>query len=151
MSIIENFTEIYGQQCVNEIYDFMIENELLVEFEKIKNSKNDLFEFGVKYGIIEIVRFLYEQINVEYDHNVILGFDTTLNSSTETTNSMVTSQPITTGSSNNKLTIQVLDKFSKNRNICINYLIRMKRYSKQRCSNKKFYYRFNRKYIDLIA
>jgi hypothetical protein len=150
MSLIENFTKIYGKRCTDGIYSYMIENDILNEFEKIIDKPTELFNFAVRYGIIEIVRYLYEQQNIEYDHDLILGFNTTLKSDVSTNQSTI-NQPVTTGSSNDSLKLQIIDKFSRNRNICIKYLIDMKRYSSHRCNNKRFYYRFNPKYINLFA
>ena len=149
MTLIDNFTKIYGQTCVDEIYEYMVENDLLTEFYKIKNKPKKLFNFGIKYGIIEIVKYLYEHLNIEYDHNIILGFDTQLKSNIHQ-NTLINAQPILTGSSNDKLRIEVIDKFTKNRKICIKYLIDMKKYSKFRCSKCVFYYKFDVKYNDIL-
>ena len=146
MSITDRFREFYGHDVVDQIYTYLVENEIIDEFNNVKGNNDDLFGFAVRYGIFDIVKFLYERANIEYDHGLILGFDTTLKStpSSDTSN-------MTTGSSNDKVNVEVWDKFTRNRNICVNYLIRMKRYSKQRVSNKTFYYRFNSKYIDVLG
>ena len=152
MNFIDTFRDFYGQDKINQIYEYIIDNEILEEFEKVKNDKQALFSFAVKHGIFEIVKFLYERINIEYNINVILGFNSILESGKIAgTNISSLSIPIGTGSSNDRVNIQVWDKFTKNRNICITYLINMIKYSKQRSSNKKFYYRFNPKYIHLLA
>ena len=151
MELIERFRNYYGDERINEIYGYIVDNELVDKFERIKNNKQELFNFAVKYGIVEIVKFLYERINIEYNLEVITGFNSTLESGKNGSSVSSSNVPITTGSSNDTIHIQVWDKFSKNRNICINYLINMIKYSKQRSSNKKFYYRFNPKYVYLLA
>ncbi len=144
MNLIDSFRDFYGQDCVDNIFIYMQDNEIVEEFEKIKDKPIDLFNFSVKYGIIEIVQFMYEKLEIEYDHSLILGFDSVL----ATTNSHIAA-PIKTDSTNDKCSIQVWDKFSKGRNICIAYLVKMMRYSKHRSINKKFYYKFNKKYQNM--
>lgn len=148
MSIIHHFTNLYGEDECVKILNYMIDNDIFIEFNKVKNNYNDLFYFGIKYGILEIVRFLYEKIGVEYDHDFILGFDTVVKSNINMPTNAI---PISTDSTNTKMTIQIQDKFSEGRNKCINYLINMKKYSKNRYENKKFYYQFNKKYAELLS
>ena len=147
MNLIDSFRDFYGQDCINNIFIYMQDNEIVEEFEKIKDKPIDLFIFSVKYGIIEIVQFMYEKLDIEYDHSLILGFDSVLTTSTNTDSHIAA--PIVTDSRNDKCSVQVWDKFSKDRNICIAYLVKMMRYSKHRSANKKFYYKFNKKYQNM--
>jgi hypothetical protein len=123
----------------------MLENDIFDEYEKIKNDVIKLFNFSVKYGIYEIVKFLYERKGVEYD--ILADYGAVIKS----TNPGPTDMVAMTGSSNTTCNIQVWDKFTRNRNICISYLMNIKKYSKSRRNRKKFYYKFNPKYLNVIA
>jgi hypothetical protein len=143
MDLITRFISEYGYEKYEQISNYIEENNLLDEYNFIKNNTQELFYFSIKYGIFEIVKFLYEDVNIEYDNSILHQFSTVINSSDIPNRS--NSIPITTGSTNTKLNVQVVDKFTRNRNKCIHYLIYMYRYSKLRRENKKFYYRFNKK------
>lgn len=153
MSLINLFTETYGEEACVKVLNYMIDNDIFNEFNKIKENYSDLFYFGIKYGIFEIVKFLYEKVGLEYDYSMIQSFNTVIDSKN---NPVLFTAPInavtlTTGSTNTKMNVEVQDKFSNYRNLCINYLIDMKKYSHVRSSNKKFYYKFNKKYVKLLT
>lgn len=154
-NLIEKFINIHGDEKTNEIVNYMIDNEIYDQFDNIKNDTIKLFNFGVKYGIIEVVRFLYEKVNIEYDFNVIYEFNSVLDKSINNPQnnlvSGIANTQIQTGSSNDKVSIEIWDKFTHNRKVCISYLVNMMKYSKQRSSNKKFYYKFNPKYSSILA
>ena len=146
MGLIENFADFFGEETVELIHLYMLENEIFDEFEMVKNNTTLLFNFSVKYGILEIVRFLYERMQIEYDYDIITNYNSVLKSNEPSPTDIVAM----TGSGNTSCNIQVWDKFTKNRNRCLAYLIDMKKYSKRRCNNKKFYYRFNPKYLSVV-
>ena len=147
MGLIEDFVTSNGNDRVESIRLYMIENEIIDEFDTITNDTIKLFNFSVKYGIFDIVKFLYEKKNVEYDYDILLDYGSIIKSATPGPTDTVAM----TGSSNTSVNVQIWDKFSKNRNYCINYLVNMKKYSKSRRCHKKFYYRFNQKYISLLS
>ncbi len=143
MELLNEFRIQYGKELVSMIYEYMEENNILDEFDKIYNDPTKLFHFGVKYGIYEIVEFLYEAKNIEYNYDIILKYRPHLNSSAQILNSGKI--PISTGSNNTKVNLQLWDRFSKYRDICINYLIKMAKYSRVRNEKGKFFYKFNKK------
>ena len=143
MDLTTQFIKIYTLEKYREIANYIEENDLLKEYTLIKDNMHDLFYFSVRYGIFEIVKFLYEDKNIEYDNDILHKFNTVLNTNDRPTS--VNTVPIATDSTNTKINVQVVDKFSRNRNICIHYLVYMYRFSKCRRDNKKFYYRYNKK------
>ncbi|ARF10034.1 hypothetical protein Indivirus_9_11 [Indivirus ILV1] len=141
MSIIDLFISLYGQKKADEILQYMEKYEILDEFNNCENIESKLFFFSVKYGIIDIVKFLYEKLNIEYDYDILYRFNITLDS-----NEMISTKlliPLNSSSVEGKmLNLIQSDKFSKNRNLCISYLIDMKKYSRLSFKNKKFYYKY---------
>ncbi len=143
MNIVDSFIAFYGPEKAQNIMEYMKENSIFDEFELCKKNTSQLFFFAIKYGILDIVKFLYEELNIEYDHDILFGFDMTLDSSKMLSTALETG--VESGSSGNtKLNLTTWDQFSRNRNICINYLIDMKKRSKMRSKNKRFYYKFNK-------
>jgi hypothetical protein len=142
-----DFAAKYGKDTMECIQNYMIKYLIFDEYTKIKTNYSQLFSFGIKYGIIEIVRFLYETVGIEYDYDVLNSYDTVLKG---TTSNGLTAMVSAGGGGGETTRIQVWDKFSKNRNMCIAHLLNIKKYSSCRSQNKTFYYRFNKKYSHLL-
>ncbi len=141
MNTVDSFVMFYGVEKSNNLLTYMRENNIFDEFELCKEDTGKLFIFGIKYGLIDIVKFLYEELYIEYDHDILFGFDVTLNSRDILPTSLEIGVEYNSNG-NTRLNLTTWDKFTRNRNICINYLIDMKKYSKMRYKNKKFYYKF---------
>lgn len=149
MYIIDEFIK-YDENYM-ETFEYITKHQLKEELDKILTSyKNKmlydkLFEFSYKYGIVSIIKFLYEIVNYEYDVNI---FDTYISSDNSDKNRL-NNNLVTVGDSNanncGQLKFSLEDKWSIGRRECILYLMDMKKYSIYHSKNKKFYYRYNKK------
>ena len=69
MDIIFEFKEVCCRY--EEIYGKMLNIVSKEEFEKLILDLNKLFEFCVKYDIVEIIKYLYEYKNVSYNEKIL--------------------------------------------------------------------------------
>lgn len=136
------FIDSYGSNIYERIFEYLKQNEIYDECLNLKNVEQ-LFEFSVKYGILEFVKFLYEHKNVTYNYNIITRYCHVIESSSSDANMI----KVTASSGNEGMNIQLLDKYGFHRQSCLSYLIGMKKYSKLTTRNKNFYYTFNPKYL----
>ena len=145
--IIEQFKEFTDdyEETFNYIKKINVEDEL----KQILNSKgsllNDqLYKFAFKYGILLIVKFLYEYINHPFDIDHMTDFTGTLKDKVNVDKNIVATVDNGTPSEFGKdCRFIVEDKYSKTRNECVMYIFNMKKYSKYYSKNKKYYYIFN--------
>lgn len=146
MGLIEDFIALYGNNVYNGVCDYLIKYDIIDKFYDVYPNKQKLFEFAVHHGIIDIVKYLYEEENVCYDATILSNYDKKL----ESNNEGGLSASVSTGSSNTSANIQIIDKFTTKRNMCLNYLMRMRKYSKYTFKNGHFMYHYNRKYKRFI-
>lgn len=128
----------------DEIVQDLQDQGLLEEITTILNTYTNtpllenLCGFCMKYGILEILRFIYEHINFLFEiHN--LGQFTHFNYLE--LNDLGFNDSIFNKWVRNK---QYKDARSKNRLRCLNYFTHMKRYSRCLPFEKKFYYLYNK-------
>ena len=142
--MIDEFIEIYGLDRYNKLVDYIVENNLVEEFNKAYMDKDKLFEFAVKYGMLDIVTFLYEYIRVSYNFNIVTGHNNKI-AEKELDPNAVPINALTDGSCG--LNISFQDRYSKRRNECLRYLINIRSKSKMSFSNGNFFYRLSDKYV----
>lgn len=142
LKLRQAFIDQYGTEIYETIIDYLKEHQI---YEKCINCKNEeqLFEFSVHYGIYEFVIFLYEHRNITYNYSIITQYTVNISSQADNDNTI----SLATSSGSNGLNTPLLDKYTSNRLICINYLLNMKKYSKMTSKDKNFYYNFNTKYL----
>jgi len=174
MSCIENklttfeteFIEIFGIDKFEKVYDFMQHNNILDFYKKAKNDANDLFNFGVSYGILTIVAFTYCHCKIKVDiFETINGYFKHVNSTTPETPETITENcqikevsrigiPLIYNShAKDGMVFATIDKYTKQRSQCIKYLTKMKQFSKydiQTTKNNKniFMYQIIDRYIE---
>jgi hypothetical protein len=150
-NIIDEFQK-YGEnlpETIGYIKRFGLEGELDNILTTYKDTElcDNLFKFGFKYGILSIVKFLYEVVNHPYEVGIFNDFIAPDNSKKK--EEVVATNLVTVGDDagagdSDPLRFTIGDKYSKGRNECINYLIGMKKYSTYFSKNKKFWYRYRK-------
>lgn len=143
MLIINDFINSRGMEVYETIQEYIINNKLADEFDSLKTNYDKLFEFAIKYGILEIVKYLYEDKNIIYNMKIITSFDTKITTQDLAPDSV----PISNGNGNSGLNMQLWDKFSIKRNECIKYLFDMRKKSVLINNNGQFFYKLNTKYL----
>lgn len=139
------FNQIYGSSVTDKIKAFLINNELLPHYIKIKDNPDELLRFGVHYGIIELVAFCYCHLKCPVDiSEIVSGYNITIYSSLNIENKVA----LETESANSKMSAVTIDKYTENRQKCISYLIDMKKFSKCKFINKKAIYTINPIYVE---
>lgn len=136
--LITLFIELKGQELYDQIYEYLIDNGIYDEFQEIYPDKDKLFAFSIKYGIYDIMTFLYEDFNLEYDLKVLSEYDNQLKKDEMDPSKVLVEGG---GSKNQGLKLHFDDKFSKNRNICIAYLMESRKWSQMKYKNGGFYYK----------
>jgi len=137
-----------GTVRTTEIFNYLEENDLTAELLNVINDDCKLFSFGVNYGILEIVKYLYECKNYEYDYDIIVNYNGEICSAIDSGQTTSISEPtLTKLTSNDTMRFEYWGKFSHQKINCINYLIAMKKKSMMKFGAKKFYYKLNPKYI----
>jgi hypothetical protein len=134
---IEYMTCVYPESYnieINNIKSKLDTNKLISIFDIIikNNNLNELFEFGIKYGFLDMVHFLYKYKNIKYDYDLVTQYCELDNDNIPKWIHVV----------NNKTK---LDKITIDRNKCICYLLDMKKQSTSTSKNGKFYYHYNLK------
>ena len=139
--LIKEFIDIKGEEIYEQIHEYLIDNDIYEEFQTIYPDVNKLFAFSIKYGIFDLMTFLYEDLNIEYNLNILQDYDGQINKNSNTDPNKV----LIDGSSSGKqgLNLRLEDKFSKNRNICIAYLMESRKWSKMNFEKGNFYYKCN--------
>ncbi|QKF93873.1 hypothetical protein QKU48_gp0415 [Fadolivirus algeromassiliense] len=145
MSIIDKFIEYVGYDKYIEVKEYIETNKLLDEFRGVIINNNNLFEFSVRYGIIEIVKFLYEHIGVTYNLNNITDYNIRIEGR-EANPNMASVNSDSGG--NVGMNIAITDKYTRKRNECMRYLIEMRKKSKMYSKNGQFYYSINKRYVN---
>ncbi len=147
----KEFIELYGQSVLKKISTYIFDNEIQEAYLKSRDSPKTLFEFGLHYGILEIVAFCYCHLKCPININEeIQRYVSTLESSPDIfrdSSAVFSREPLISGGGCTGITIRTLDKFTEKRNECIKFLIRMKRFSCYTVTNGKFLYQIVDKYV----
>lgn len=141
MDII-HYSQYYSYE---ELYEKISNINLTIDiFNKFNN--NQLFDIAIKNGIIDLAEYLYIHCDIEYELSELLNISTvTFIKETKLNEESIPQYTSTGGNNGIKLDISGCDKRI---NIIISKLIKLRKYSTMRSNNKKFYYKFNKKYID---
>jgi hypothetical protein len=141
MDII-HYSKYYSYEELNERINNI--NLTIDIFNKL--NCNQLFDIAIKNGIIDLAEYLYINCDIEYELSELLNMNTKTFITETQINELSIPQYTSTGGNNGiKLDISGCDKRI---NIIISKLIKLRKYSIMRSYNKKFYYKFNKKYID---
>lgn len=157
----KQFIETYGQDHFNELFDFIKDNDIVDFYNKARNDPNDLCYFGFHYGLITIVAFCYCKLKLELDiHSITNGYFKQVNSSTieyhqEKNRQMAINTPVIYDpSAPDGIIFATIDKFTAKRVRCLNYLIKMIKFSRYKFKKEtakeklKYYYTIVDKYIE---
>lgn len=134
---------------IENIITFCASQDMIIEGleDHIKDIKsvNDLFDIAVKKGLVELVEYLYIWHNVEYDLDEVMDKIRTNISSSDNKDEDSSNSVVNHTSAKDTLKIEYFSKKSI-RLKSVNRLLELKKYSRMRYSNKKFFYKFNPKY-----
>ena len=77
MNLIDDFALLYGKDVCQDIYNFMVKNKIIDDFNKIyyDQNLNKLFMFALHHGILYIVEYLYEYRGIKYDLDTITQYN----------------------------------------------------------------------------
>lgn len=121
-----------------------------IDFHKLNLLElNDLFILGIKNGLVDLVEYLYVFDGYEYELGELIEF-TNVNISTNQYSNTLMNVIVYDQGANSGLKLQYLDKSNQQMQKSINKLIDLKKFSKYRSKKKKYYYKFNSKYINKI-
>lgn len=144
----QQFLDVYGSPTFERIQDFVLRNDILDFYLKSRHSSRDLFDFGLHYGVIEIVAFCYCHLKVSVDiNNVVSGYYKAITSSPDTIDSDEATPVYSENGGNAGLIVGTIDKFTPSRLECIRFMIRMKKFSKYNVEKGKFIYTIVDKYV----
>lgn len=139
--LIKDFINIYGDNTYKNIEEYLIKNNLVTDFYNTNYDLYKLFDFSLEYGIIELVQFLYENKGITYNFNIISKYYKKIEDNTSTD---INSIPIINQQcGKDGLNIKFEDKFSINRDQCLNYLLNIRKKSIMNIKNGNFYYKYN--------
>jgi hypothetical protein len=141
----QEFIEIFGNSKYEEIYQFLYQNDLIDQFLSIIDDLNLLFDFSLHYGILSLLQFLYQYKNVSYNYKILEKYVKSINQNINFDDPNLI-PIISSPNENSRVNYQILDKFSIKRNLCIEYLIYMKKFSKMNYINNNYIYKYNKKY-----
>lgn len=143
---IDEFRTIYGDEMVEYLQMKICEDGLVEEFEKVKKDPRLLLTFGIKYGFYSIVEYWYVYKGIAYDLNTITNYIQCITS--DTNDNFV--QAESSGGVRTGITLMKMDKYMEARNLCINFLLSLKKYSTCTSKNRNHVYRFNPKYHKVL-
>ncbi len=145
MDLIEEY-KLWDPEAESVIQD-LCKNKLNLKLYQIlkesgENLLSNVFQFSLEYGLLPIIKFLYQAKKVKYNFKWIEQYmDTPKPQSLDTAIKI----PIATGKSDKtRIKVQLMDKYSIRRIDCINYLLNMRKYSKYTYGDGNFYYQYNR-------
>lgn len=149
--ILAQFKDLGTNQ--DETFEYIAKYKLDDEIQEILKLNGDilcenLMKFSIRYGILSILRFMYEHLNFNFNISLINEY-AGINDSQKSNNMVDMSNAITSDGSvateSDGIQIAMSDKYSYKRNECITYMLQMKKYSTLTPKNKRFYYTFNKK------
>ncbi len=135
---IYDLTKEYIKHCINS-----------VNYRKIVSATNPskLFVYAFECGLVPVIRYMYEIMNVEYDYRILNECSQTLQS--QTPSDTIINSACKTGASNASCRLEIMGRLSAYRVICYNYLQHMKKYSIRTLERKKHMYKFNCKRYEI--
>lgn len=138
---IKDFSLKYSLDDLKDLLEF---NNLDISILSIE--PNELFQIAIKFGLVDLIEYLYVWNNVEYEFiNLINGIQTNLNPYLKTFD--LSQTIIYDGEANSGIKLDYLSKSDIQIQKSIQKLIELRKYSKMTSSNKKFYYKFNSKHL----
>ena len=146
MTIIEEFTEFSTVEKYEETLLFLKDNNILDEFSGALQDLETLLYLSIKYGLYDIVVFLYVQKNIPYNYDLLVNMITNIPEQERDLEKVAASS----GGDKRGINFSIDDKFTTRRNQCIKFLICVKKYSNLQYVRGKFMYRFNKKYTDKV-
>lgn len=151
----KEFQEIYGPAIFQRVKQYIVDNNLEDCYNAKRNTIETLIDFGYHFGILPIIVFCYvykrHSLNI---HSFIDNYYKEIESVTDSVekgpvrDSSLTLVPVTSSGENSRLIIGTTDKYTKQRLICTNYLIKMIKFSNYRVEKGKFLYTIVPKYIE---
>ncbi|ARF08352.1 hypothetical protein Catovirus_1_402 [Catovirus CTV1] len=141
--ILNNLNNLNNEVCKKtKIYINKLDSEQQVKLNKCNNSK-DLSILCYEFGILPVLRYLYEFERITYNFNLLSN---TVNTIASENNSEFASAQ--SNGYNSSLNIIFGGKNEYGKRYCYNYLHYMKKYSVMTFKNKQFFYTINKKNID---
>ena len=158
----QKFIEVYGLERLKRLSVFMEAHGLIEKYQQVRASPIELCGFGFQYGLVEIVAFCYCHLKISLDiRQVVDGHFKIVNSTqpefTELTpdGREVARLGIPTihhFGAPDGMVIATLDEFTAGRRACLDYLLRMIRFSRYTITKDgrafHYLYRVVDKYID---
>ena len=144
MDIIQEFINTKGLDKYYELENYIQENQLEGKFTSVINNVDHLFEFALEYGILDILRYLYEDKGVSYNINLITK---TIKMNQEYDLDPTKVPIVNEEDGNMGLRIELTEKFAYEKQKCLEYLIVMKKKSRLVIINGNFYYKYHKKAI----
>jgi len=148
----KEFIQIYGMEYFIELAEFIKEHDIYEYYNKARNNPMDLLHFGFHYGIISIVAFCYCQLKLSLEiHEVVNGYFKSVNSTTpefieigegNREISCISVPIIYSPGSKDGIVFATIDKFTTMRQKCMNYLLKMIRFSKVDLKKDKKKYKY---------
>lgn len=106
---------------------------------------NEIFNLAIKYGIVDLIIYIYVNYNIEYElSNLLIEINNIIPENYNQIN--LEEKIIYDAGANNSLRLDYMNKEHIQLLKSIKILNSLRKYSKMRSSNKKFYYKFNQKY-----
>ena len=129
---------------LEDLYSNLEKSNLdIIQFQNLDNS--ELFKIAVSNGIGDLAEFLYIHCEIEFELLELTNMTTPIfiapTNPTELTNKIENVQY-----GNEGIRIVIEGKESRINKV-VNRLIELKKYSTMRTKDKKFWYKFNKKYI----
>jgi len=143
------FSTVFNEQTIQSIVNFIHEHGLVDKYLDVSEDPNKLFDFGMEYGLIEIIVYCYciKKCSVDI-HGIIQKYTGKVDSHNDNNdNCILVDSSSNTGLGGLKGQV-VWDRFSYRRQACLNYLHRMIKFSKCSKHGQKFMYTIVDKYID---
>lgn len=138
INIINSYVATKTRHYINNL-DILEQNKL----QKC-NDNDELFTLAYKFGILPLLRYLYEYCGIMYNYNLLMNTACTLSSEENENYASVSSNGL-----NSSLNIIFGGKNQYGVMHCYKYLQYIKKYSKYKSKNKQFYYTYGgTKYMD---
>lgn len=125
---------------------YFIFKKLRLNINQLENlDNNELFKFSVSNGIEELAEFLYIHCEIEFELLELMNMTTPIfipaDNQKQSTNKIENNH-----NGNEGIRISIDGKESRINKV-VKRLIELKKYSTMRSKDKKFWYKFNKKYI----
>lgn len=148
---IDKYCEYFSEE---ELFDDLDKNNLKIE-NILELNLPDLFEFSLNNGLVNLVEYLYVIEGIGYELNTLLSKNKLNINSDEKNNlnnntNLLKITEIYDAGAKSGLTLEYLDNKDNKIQKCIKKLVSLRKYSIMTSKDKKFYYKFNPKYIDKV-